>query len=169
MRCIVVYCSQTGFTKRYAKWLAQALTCEAVAWNRRIDLSAYDCVIFGSWRRADSVVNLPWLLETARTQPGSRFAVFVTGAAPAAQALKEQETVNRALEGSSAKGFYLPGGLNYAQMPLVYRVMMRLLCAMLRANKHPSPEQQAMLTQIDRDCDHTDRAYIEPILEYVQA
>lgn len=168
MRRIVVYCSQTGFTKRYAEWIAQALECEAVAWSRHIDFSAYDCVIFGSWHRAGSVVNLQWLLEKARMQPQTRFVVFATGAAPAEQASQEQEKVNRALEDSGAKGFYLPGGLNYDRMLPAYRVMMRLLCAMLRANRHPSPEQQAMLAQINQDCDHTDQAYIEPILEYVR-
>lgn len=49
MKAIVVYKSSTGFTKKYADWIAQALGCEAVALQdaKRIDYSAYDALIFG--------------------------------------------------------------------------------------------------------------------------
>lgn len=41
MNTVVVYCSQTGFTEKYAKWLAEDLSCEAVRYSERglIDLS----------------------------------------------------------------------------------------------------------------------------------
>ena len=167
MKSIVVYCSQTGFTKRYAQWIAQELGCEAIALRQNPDVSAAECVIFGSWCRAGSVVNLPWLLKAAKDHPYKRFVVFATGAAPA-QAPQGQEIVDKALSGSGIAGFYLPGGLCYEKMPFVYRMAMKMLAKMLRAKKNAAPEDLAMAEMISKDCDQTDKALIVPLVEWVK-
>lgn len=49
MRAVVVYASQTGFTRRYAEWIAEELGGEAVPVERAdgIDAGSYDAVVFG--------------------------------------------------------------------------------------------------------------------------
>ena len=44
MRAVVVYASQTGFTRRYAEWIAEELGGEAVPVERAdgIDAGSYD-------------------------------------------------------------------------------------------------------------------------------
>ena len=63
---IVIYKSRTGFTKKYAKWLAQSLNCECIpqedVGGER--LSDYDVIIFGSSFRAGNVEELKWYKET---------------------------------------------------------------------------------------------------------
>ena len=47
MSTVVVYSSQTGFTKRYAEWLAEELGCQAVSLGDepRFDASGFDVVV----------------------------------------------------------------------------------------------------------------------------
>ena len=43
MKTIVVYSSQTGFTEKYAKWIAEALNCEAIPVKqaKKLDISQF--------------------------------------------------------------------------------------------------------------------------------
>ena len=44
MKAAIVYCSQTGHTEKYARWLADRLGCEATPFSKRasVDLDAID-------------------------------------------------------------------------------------------------------------------------------
>ena len=63
MRLLVVYTSKTGFTKRYAQWLAEDLSgdCFPLEQAARVDFSGYDAVVFGSSVHAGGVRKLAWL------------------------------------------------------------------------------------------------------------
>ena len=63
MRLLVVYTSKTGFTKRYAQWLAEDLSgdCFPLEQAARVDFSGYDAVAFGSSVHAGGVRKLAWL------------------------------------------------------------------------------------------------------------
>ena len=49
MKTIVIYNSQTGFTKRYAQWIAEAAgaDCLALSDAKKKDLTAYEAIIYG--------------------------------------------------------------------------------------------------------------------------
>ena len=51
MKTIVIYNSQTGFTKRYAEWIAEATGADCVELSaaKKKDLAAYEAIIFGGW------------------------------------------------------------------------------------------------------------------------
>ena len=57
MKTIVIYTSQTGFTRRYAQWIAQAAKadCLKLAAAKIKDLSVYEAIIFGGWGCAGSI------------------------------------------------------------------------------------------------------------------
>ena len=82
----VVYCSQTGFTKRYAEWLAEDLGCAAIPYARRsgIDLSKVDVLVFCSWFHAASIKGATWLKRAMREHPALQVVVLATGATPMA-------------------------------------------------------------------------------------
>lgn len=74
MKTIVIYCSKTGFTRRYADLLASALQCECAAFEERqdVDLNAYDCVIFGSWVCAGAIQQVKWFKKQIQALKGKR-------------------------------------------------------------------------------------------------
>ena len=54
MSTAVVYCSQTGYTRTYARWLAESLGTEALPFERRDEAAASgaDTLVFLSWFHA---------------------------------------------------------------------------------------------------------------------
>ena len=65
MKTLILYHSKTGFTERYAKWLAEALQGDCVPFQnrRKIDLSLYDRVVFGAGCHAGTIRKLKWLKD----------------------------------------------------------------------------------------------------------
>ena len=51
MRTVIIYNSQTGFTKRYAEWIAEetGADCLELSIAKKKDLSIYETIIFGGW------------------------------------------------------------------------------------------------------------------------
>ena len=51
MKILVTYKSKTGFTKKYAKWIAEELNCEKkdIKNVTSKDIAKYDLVIHGGW------------------------------------------------------------------------------------------------------------------------
>lgn len=59
MKAIVIYNSKTGFTEKYAKWIAEALQCQSISIREKLpDLSEYDRIIFGSNVKAGKIGSL---------------------------------------------------------------------------------------------------------------
>ena len=59
MKRIVVYQSGTGFTAKYADWIAQDLGCEAKEYKNVNpgELAGFDMVIYGGWIFGGMVVG----------------------------------------------------------------------------------------------------------------
>ena len=51
MKILVTYKSKTGFTKKYAEWIAEELGCEAkdIKTITPKNVAEYDLVIHGGW------------------------------------------------------------------------------------------------------------------------
>lgn len=63
MKTIVIYNSQTGFTKRYAEWISEEAGAELLALSdaKNKDFSEYETIIFGSWACAGGINKIGWL------------------------------------------------------------------------------------------------------------
>ena len=62
MKTIVIYNSQTGFTKRYAEWIAQesGADCFELSTAKKKNLDEYDAIIYGGWACAGSISKIGW-------------------------------------------------------------------------------------------------------------
>ncbi|MEZ3427735.1 MAG: flavodoxin domain-containing protein [Lachnospiraceae bacterium] len=169
MKTVVVYHSQTGFTKRYAEWIAEAAgaDCFDLAEAKKKNLDAYEAVVFGSWACAGGISKLGWLKSNAAKWADKKLIAFCVGASP-----MESPEVEKALkqnfgasELQSVNAFYCPGGLNYEKMSAPSRIMMKLFVKTLQAKKDKTQEEQEMVKMISASYDIADRKYIGPILE----
>lgn len=172
MKTAVIYHSQTGFTRRYAQWIAEAAgaDCFSLSQAKGVDFSPYEAVVYGSWARAGRISKLGWFKRRRRGWTGKRLAVFCVGASPAASPeiapfLRRSFTDE---ERERAAVFYCPGGLNYEGMGTVSRLMMRAFVRSMQAKKDKTPEEEAMVRMIGASYDIADRACIEPILAYLR-
>lgn len=170
MKTLIIYTSQTGFTKRYAEWIAERLTADVITvdeFKKTSDdaLKDYDTVLFGSWASMGKAVRADLFFARAREWTGKKLALFWVGAADTNEPHMQEDIKKVVPEDlkDSIPVFYCPGGLNYEKMSLPSKMMMKAFAAMLK--KDASKKEQAEL--YSHSFDHSDKKYIEPIIEYV--
>lgn len=169
MKTAVIYHSQTGFTKRYATWIAEALEADLLALSsaKKQDLSNYEAIIFGSWAFAGGIRHLRWFKKNMNAWKEKKCIVFCVGASPF-ESLDVEEGLKRNFHEpmfNNVKVFYCPGGFNYEKMGTSSKIMMRLFLKMLAAKKEKTPKEQEMIGWIAHSYDISDKKYIVPIVE----
>ena len=172
MKTIVIYNSQTGFTKRYAQWIAEAAgaDCLELSAAKKENLSGYEAIIFGGWACAGSISKIGWFKSNIDKWAGKKLIAFCVGGSPLENpeiepALKQNFTES---ELKKIHIFYCPGGFNYEKMSAPSKLMMKMFIKMLKAKKSKSEAEQEMIKMISSSYDISDRKYIEPILQCLE-
>ncbi len=84
MKTIVIYNSQTGFTKRYAQWITEAAgaDCLALSEAKKKSMEPYEAIVFGGWACAGTVSKLSWFKSNLDQWAGKKLIVFCVGGGP---------------------------------------------------------------------------------------
>lgn len=168
MKTIVIYNSQTGFTERYAHWIAEAAgaDCLELSAAKRKDLTAYAAIIFGGWACAGSISKLSWFKSNMDKWPDKKLIVFCVGGgpidSPEIEPALRQNFKETDLE--RVKVFYCPGGMNYEKMSAPSRLMMKIFIKTLKAKKNRTESEEEMVKIMSASYDISDKKYIQPIL-----
>lgn len=169
MKAIVIYTSQTGFTKRYAEWIAEKIGAECCELGeaKKKSMDSYDVIIYGGWACAGGISKLSWFKGNISKWDGKKLIVFCVGGSPLENpeiepALKKNFSED---EWSKVKVFYCPGGFNYEKMSAASKMMMKMFIKALKAKKDKTEEDELMIKMISSSYDISDIKYIEPILE----
>lgn len=171
MKTIVIYNSQTGFTKQYAQWIAQELQCDSISLQRinEIALSEFDTIIFGSWCHAGRIKKLNRVFDELKKDANKNYIVFAVGASPMNSPDVEKTMEQNIPKNSIVKGFYFQGGLNYEKMNLSSRAMMKLFSSMLKKKKDATENEKKMAEMVSRSYDISDKRFIVPLVRYVHS
>lgn len=168
MKTVVIYNSQTGFTRRYAEWIAEAAgaDCFALTEAKKKSMDEYDAIIFGGWACAGGISKLSWFKGNIDKWSGKKLIAFCVGGSPTEN--PEIETALRqnfnAEEWEKVNVFYCPGGFNYEKMSAASKLMMKMFVKTLKAKKNKTEEEEVMVKMIASSYDISDKKYIEPIL-----
>ena len=169
MKTLVIYTSQTGFTKKYAEWIAGKLHADVITsdeFKKRSDdsLKEYGTIIYGGWASMGKIVKADLFYTRARGWKNKRLAVYCVGAADADEPnmIESMKKVVPEDLRSTIVSFYCPGGLNYEKMNLYSKMMMKTYAAMLK--KDESKKELGELCS--HSFDHSDPFYIEPIVSW---
>lgn len=170
-RHVVVYTSETGFTKRYAGWIAEALGCEAMSmkeWKNK-KASDYETVIYGGGFYAGQIKGLKKMKEQLKQYPGIKLVVFGTGATP----MDAKGTIKSAMDGNFTEeeqknipAFYFQSGLNYEKMSMKYKIMMKMFTAIIGKKENKTEEEKKMADMLSHSFDYCNKTYIKELLEY---
>ena len=168
MKTIVIYNSQTGFTKRYAQWIAEAIgsDCFELSEAKRKSMDTYEAIVFGGWACAGSISKISWFKNNMDKWWNKELIAFCVGGSPIdspeiESALKQNFTETQLKKVSV---FYCPGGFNYEKMSASSKLMMKMFIKMLKAKKDKTEAEQEMIKMISTSYDISDKKYIEPIL-----
>lgn len=169
MKTIVIYNSQTGFTKRYAEWIAEAsgADCLPFATAKKKDLTAYETIIFGGWACAGSISKIGWFKQNMDKWANQKLIAFCVGASPIDNPQIEASLKRNFNESEQkrVKTFYCPGGFRYEKMSFPSKFMMKMFIKTLKAKKNKTEEERVMIKMISSSYDISDKKYIEPILQ----
>lgn len=169
MKTIVIYNSQTGFTKRYAEWIAEAAGADCLEFSeaKRKSMDTYEAIVFGGWVHAGSISRLNWFKGNIDKWADKKLVAFCVGGSPIdnpeiEKALKQNFNES---ELKKVSVFYCPGGFNYKKMSPSSKIMMKMFIKMLKVKKDKTEAEQEMIKMISTSYDISDKKYIEPILE----
>lgn len=165
MKIMVVYQSKTGFTQKYATWIAQALSCEAKELNRvsNAEIESYDTVIFGGWIMGGKISGL----NKIRSMNPKQLIVFAVGSSPDCEAQRNQLKTQNAL--AETPFFYFQGGLCFEKLGFFSKMMVKMANNALRKKENKTEQEEELVKLFDAgsyDC--SDIGAIEPLVALVK-
>lgn len=171
-KAAVTYLSRYGFTKQYADWISQALSCDEIDFskNKKPDLSSYDVVIHGGGIYAGSVSGLKELKTALSGAQGKALTVFTVGSAPPEET-DYTPLIDKNFPGAKEKSirfFHLRGGIDFDAMKGVHKMMMAMMRKMMAKQKELCEEEKRVLGFYGGRVDFCDEAAVSPLVEYVK-
>ena len=175
MKTLIIYTSQTGFTKRYAEWLADRtggdlLDLKAAQKKSADYFKSYDAICYGGWLRAARIVKVNWFLGKAVNWKDKRLALFCVGGSP-----NDNPDIDVALHNmltdeqrNYIRAFYCQGGFNYEKMNAPSKLAMKMFISTLKKKKDATEEEKKMVEVMSSSYDISDVKFIEPIVDYLE-
>ena len=174
MKTLIIYTSQTGFTKNYSEWLAQKTGGDLMDLKeaqKKDDtfFAGYEAIVYGGWVMAASVVKVKWFLNKSASWKGKKLAVFCVGGSPNDNPDVEVMLKNLMTDEQREyiKAFYCQGGFNYERMNAPSRLAMKMFVSALKKKKDPTEEEKIMTQMVATSYDISDEKYLEPVIDYL--
>ena len=163
MKTIVIYQSSTGFTAKYAKWIAEELNCQAIPLKqiKTNELTAYDIVIYGGYIMANMVAGY----DKIKKLNLKNVIVFGDGMSVPSEEL----TKNLAEQNGIPKErfFYFEGGYKPQELGFLKKMMMNMIKKSLEKKAEKTAEDIHMLETF-QGADNTNRDAIKPLIEFIK-
>lgn len=174
-KCVVVYESKYGTTKKYAEWIAADL--EADLFERKAitaeALTGYDVIVYGGGLYAGGVSGLSFIIKNFDKIKDKRILLFTCGLGDP-NVFENVESVRKRLAKAMppemqkiVEIYHLRGGMDYSTLSFVHRSMMSMVQKSV-AKKDPktlTEEDVQMLETYGKAVDFTDRATIKPLVD----
>lgn len=169
-KVILLYHSKTGFSERYAHWIAEALQCPCQPADGidRTELEAYDIIVYGAGIYSGRLHGLGRLRRLMKTLPRKAWVVYACGVQPAKEQHAKILRANNFPEDQPlpVRFFYFVAGINYEKMGLKDRLLMGFFRfwawqKALRAHKKASLSKAYSI-------DLADPIHARPLIEYLE-
>ena len=174
MKAIVLYNSQTGFTKKYADWIVEATGCEAADIKKasKLNLFEYDAIVFGSWCQAGKIKKIEWFKKIMPElyESGKKLFVYFVGSSPSdSPEIPVAIDINfTPAQKEKVKVFYCPGGLNYENMGFASKLAMKMILKEMKAKKNQTEDELRIINTLSQNYDITDKKYVEEIIAEIK-
>jgi menaquinone-dependent protoporphyrinogen IX oxidase len=173
MRTLVIYRSISGFTRKYAEWIAQELNADIYD-VRDFDaamFSNYELVVFGGSLHAIGINGIKTIKKNFPHLKNKKIIIFAVGASsPRKHELEEIKSKNFTVEQRQNIAFYyLRGGFNYNKLDHLNKVVMTLFKIRIKLKKKRTTDEIGMLAAYSRPIDCTKKENITKIVEYAKS
>lgn len=176
MKNIVIYKSKTGFSKKYADWIAEEINADIFKTNE-VSLNTvmnYDNIICIGGLYVGGINGFSFIKNNFDKLKDKNIIVIAVGATTKKEeAIIEVKNKNLTKEMIDKIDFFLlRGGLDYKNMNLIDKFLMFLLVKSIKSKKSKkqeelNDEQIGMLATYGKTVDFTNKKYIEPIIKVI--
>lgn len=176
-KTVVIYESKYGSTRRYAEWIAEALSCSF--FDKAIfspeDFSNYDVVIYGGGLYAGGVSGIKLLTKNWKLLQDRHVVLFTCGIADPTlpeNVANIRASLSKILSPDKMEHlhlFHLRGSMDYSRLSFVHKSMMAMLRKMLLKKKEDTrtDEERLLLDTYGTNIDFIDKDSIQPIVRHV--
>lgn len=173
MKTVVVCKSISGFTKKYAEWIAEELRADLLR-LKKIDIDIllkYDIIIYGGSLHAVGISGVHIIKNNLNKLRDKNIIIFTTGASPSKEStISEVKDSNFSVEEQKKIQFYyFRGGFDFNKLNLINKILMTLLKWKIKLKRHKTPDEKGMLAAYSKQMDFTKKENIKELLEYVRS
>jgi menaquinone-dependent protoporphyrinogen IX oxidase len=171
MKTLVIYRSKTGFTRKYAEWIAQELSADISEASKvsASGMTGYDTIIYGGWVCAGAIKGLKLVTGNLERLKDKKVIVFACGLAK-----PEGEEANEVKRKNLTPGhlkriryFYFRGGLDMSKMGFFARLIMKMVRKVIEKESR-EPGEKDILDAFESAVDYTDRDNIRELVAYAR-
>lgn len=158
---VIIYESKTGFTKKYAKMLADKANLIALNVKNISKVTTDEEILFLGWIKAGKIQGLNKLRKY------NLKAVCASGTSRRAEPSPEVMIRRNKIEGIPF--FYLRGGcLPVDKLKGLDKILLKMLLKILKSRKEKDEEQEEMIENIENGFDGVDEKNLEPVLSWLE-
>ena len=173
MNTVVVYKSISGFTKKYAEWIAQELRADLLA-AKMIDIEIllkYDNIIYGGSLHASGISGVNIIKNNLDKLRNKNIIIFTTGASPSKEStISEVKNNNFSIEEQKQIQFYyFRGGFDFNKLNFINKIIMTLFKWKIQLKRDKTSDEKGMLASYSNPVDFTKKENIKELLKYVRS
>ncbi len=171
MKTVVVYKSMSGFTKKYAEWIAQELSAD-LSEAKKIDndkLQKYDTIIYGGSLHAGGISGVNLIKKNLKRLKGKNIIIFTTGASPSKESTVSEIRERNFSVDEQIRFYYFRGGFDFNKLDLMNKVLMTLFKWVIQLKRDKTADEKGMLASYSKPVDFTRKENIRELLEYVRS
>ena len=178
MKAAVLYRSKTGFTKKYAEWIAEDLSVDAHDLDDVRNLSellqGIDTLVFGGGLYAIGINGLKKLLADESMRDIRNVFIFCTGLSIDSDEVQREIYENniKGIDRLNIKLYYYRGGFDFKKLNRLDQLLMRMLklkIVLKKKRKALASDELGMLAVFNRQVDFTDQKLIRKLVQDVQS
>lgn len=169
MKTIVAYRSKSGYTKKYAQWIAEELGCDIREDPELSDIAGYDTIIYGGGMYAGGFNGVKLITRNPDKLSGKKIALFAVGSNPGREHEMKPfwDRILTAEQQKTIGHFYLRGGFDFDKLTASDKILMKMLKVRLLNKKERTEDEQGMLDAYDTPVDFSNKENIRPLIEFV--
>ncbi len=163
MKKIVVYTSSTGFTKRYAQWIANELKCEAKTLKEisNKEVQEADTIVYGGWIMGNMIMGL----EKLQKMYSGKLIVFAVGASQVSEQITE--TIKKENHIEKIPFFYMEGGFQFEKLGFMKRMMLNMVKKSVAKKENKTEQDIYMEKVLGTSFDNSNPKYIQPLIKSI--
>ncbi len=175
MKSIVLYRSISGYTKKYAQWIAEELGADLFG-CRKVEphaLSGYDLIIFGGSLHMGRINGIGIIKRNFAALAGKRIIIFATGGSLVRESLAG-EILAANFSGEHQKHlrlFYFRGGFDFSKLGTIDKILMicRKWKIRMKRSEDLTPDEKEFFAAYANPADGTNKESIRTLVDYARS